>query len=198
MKRLALVRTLVCGLSWCVLAASAPAGILIDFDTAADGSLLRDGDLLSIQYVAWGVTFAAFDNGLPMDSLVLNDGPLFGNGWVNLPPTEYLALDILRIDFASPVRDVRWLMSPLGGVTEFRAYDAQGTLLEWKEITSFERVPAGLSATGIRRIEGMSIDNTFWGIDDLEFALVPEPLALALWVLGGTALWFGRRRLRRE
>ncbi|MHB9078480.1 MAG: hypothetical protein ACYC3X_13420 [Pirellulaceae bacterium] len=194
MKRIALVRALVCGLSLFVMATPASAGILIDFDTAADGSTINNREILTNQYAAWGVTFSAFEGGSLASALVLDDGPIHGNGWVNLPSADYIALDILRMEFASPVEDVRWLMSPLGVVTEFRAYDARGTLLESQDVASYERVSAGFSVSGISRIDGISIDNTFWGIDDLEFSLVPEPSTVVLWALGGAAIWIELRR----
>ncbi len=194
MKRIALVQAIVCGLLLFALATPAAADILIDFDTAADGSTINDREILTNQYASWGVTFSAFEGDLPASSVVLSDIPIYGNAWVNLSSTDFIALDILRMEFAAPVEGVHWLMSNLGAVTEFRAYDAHGTLLESQEVESYERVPAGFSVSGISRIDGISLDNTFWGIDDLEFSLVPEPSTVVLWTLGGAVMWIKLRR----
>lgn len=198
MRLITLVSVLRCGLLLAFFTTTTSADILIDFDTAADGSTIESGDVLTNQYAAWGVTFSAFDNGLPVTSVVLNDGPVYGNGWVNLSTTDLVPLDVLRVDFAAPVQDVRWLMSPLGVETEFRAYDAFGVLLESLKVTSYDRVAAQFSVAGISRMEGHQIDNTFWGLDDLEFSPVPEPSTVVSWTLGVATIWIGLRRRRKR
>ncbi len=174
--------------AWLLCAPCVARGdVLVDFNTDPDGNALGNGEVLTNQYAAWGVSFTALEDGQTVASTVWNDIPSRGNIWLNTG--EVLgagAWDVLRIEFAFPVMDVQWLTYSLGASSvTFRAYDADDNLLE-TVAKSGDDAPTEFSVSGISRIDGeQATDDWFWGMDNLSYTPVPEPSAAALWLLLG-------------
>ena len=66
MQFLGIRRLLTCIAISVFVAGSSSAGVIvIDFDTAANGDPIIDGEMIINQYAPFGATFAAFEDGLP-------------------------------------------------------------------------------------------------------------------------------------
>lgn len=178
--------------------------IVVDFEFTPAANALSDGDHVTDQFLAWGVTFSSTDSAGPVIRERSFDGMSGANalsGYNGDPNTNAFQPIIMDFDMAIESASIVGLDIGQAGL-KLTAYGEDEELIDEMTVAgSAQNTFATLSVSGqdIWRLEVSQINPGFSGdgymIDDLSFTPqdIPAPAAGAMLVIAGLC---GRRRRR--
>lgn len=192
----------------CIAAMPASASVLIDFDTDASGSPIASGTDLSNQYASLGLTFELFENGALVSptgfaSSQFVGGAGTGNGLWNVrgsifPQTNATQLDILRLNFATPISNLSFITDGFSDRTIFNAYGIGGSLIGTFTNAGGGTANVSFANNSISRLDALQGNDGFaFRIDNLRFDMgpaVPEPATWLMMIIGFGGIGYSMRR----